>query len=127
MFFSFKTNFSHFFKSVGDVQLGHKEVTVEIFISAIQYLMIISFVYMEKSHQSFDENNRDDYKKLVPIIGKSKLAVHFSEMYGLSNEIANNVIDRFIFNDSNDQDLFCQPLVFAGGDCYIILILLFKA
>ncbi|NMI05792.1 hypothetical protein HF638_17590 [Paenibacillus sp. SZ31] len=96
----------------------NRNISFDNYFLLISYLQALGSVYSEKTHENFDDFNREGYRYLAPRIEKELFVSNFTEMFGINHEIVSELINMLIFqpkeNKDDYSDLFSQPLVYIG-------------
>lgn len=96
----------------------NRNISFDNYFLLISYLQALGSVYSEKTHENFDDFNREGYRYLTPRIEKELFVSNFTEMFGIKHEIVSELINMLIFqpkkNKDDYSDLFSQPLVYIG-------------
>lgn len=87
----------------------------------IDYLYSIASIYMWKSYEEVNVDNKEDYYKFAPIINVDKLIIKLSEILDIDKKTARSCIDVFILKPQCKKnqiglDLFSQPLVYVSDE-----------
>lgn len=95
------------------IKANLQEITVKQLFNGIHYLYTIGYIYqyiLREKVKSIEEKEKC-YKYLTPILDKSLLISHFSELYNETIDFSTIIIESFIFSRSTILDLFSQPLL----------------
>lgn len=108
-------------KSLDDIyfEIEYKRLKIADLIKGYEYLFTIAFIYKAAVLNIFDENEKSHYKKLAPLIYKENLVRQFSELYGISEEVSEIVIDTYTYPNNPRLDVFSQPLIYVNKSTLI--------
>ncbi|GAA0125654.1 hypothetical protein UT300019_15560 [Clostridium sp. CTA-19] len=110
--------FKFYGKSLLDVEIDDG-INFKYFFTTINYLYSMASIYIWKSYNNVNPDNKEDYYKFAPIINVDKLAKKLSEILDIDKVIAGKCIDLFIFKPQSKKnkialDVFSQPLVYVS-------------
>ena len=81
-----------------DISIGkEKNIKIGDLLETIKYFYIVAFIYQEKSHKDFDDNSRELYRFLAPIVEIDLIIEHFSNVSGIEINKASEIVNLFIF------------------------------
>ncbi|MFC5711957.1 YecA family protein [Thalassorhabdus alkalitolerans] len=101
-------------------ELQNDGVKVLDLIKGFEYMFTIATIYQKSVLNIFDENNTNHYKLLSPIIDIEHFIKHFSSLYNLDIQVAEKILDIFIFQRKLKLDVFSQPLIYVGKNKVIL-------
>jgi hypothetical protein len=108
----------------------NKSISFENYFTCVAYLQALGAIYSEKSHESFNDDDRDSYKYLAPRIDRMSLITHFSTIINIDRDIATELLNILAFQPKKHKDefsdLFSQPLFFYGKKDIILVPTLIK-
>lgn len=80
-------------------------------MKGFEYLFTFALIYKNSIWENFNELESSNYKNLAPIINLNTLISNFSRLYDIEYNIADKIINLYIFDYKRKDDLFAQPLV----------------
>lgn len=98
------------------LKVEYNGLKIQEYIKGFEYLYTLANIYQKSVLLDFEEKDKYQYKKLAPIIHKGKFINHFKNLYKIEYDIAEQVINSFIFKSKTRMDVFSQPLVYVGKD-----------
>ena len=109
-------------KSIDDVYLSAKFDGIEVHkvLDGFEYLFTIAIIYQESVLKNFNQDDKSQYKNLAPIVDKELFVNHFANVYELSREYAEKIINLFVFLPKPILDVFSQPLIYVGKNKVIL-------
>lgn len=111
----------------GDISIGkNNNIKIKDILELIKYFYTIAFIYQKQSHTDFNDDFREGYRLLAPVVKIEWIVQHFSKVSSIEPSMATDIIDLFIFKPKTKLDLFSQPLVYVGNNRVIFTPALLK-
>lgn len=111
----------------GDISIGkNNNIKIRDILELIKYFYTIAFIYQKQSFKDFNDDFREGYRLLAPIVKIEWIVQHFSKVSSIDPNMAADIIDLFIFKPKTKLDLFSQPLVYVGNNRVIFTPALLK-
>lgn len=89
-------------------------IDINDYLKCFEFLYVLSELYMDITLKNFDENNKSNYKYLVPIIKIKYLTTQLSKLYKFNSCYSEKLINTFIFDSTiknGEGDIFTLPLI----------------
>lgn len=98
------------------------QIAVQDIIKGHEFLTVLSQIYNSAVNRVFNENERNTYQYLAPIVCIDDIISLFSRLYDISNNVAEKIIHCYIYNNppGTKRDIFTYPLIYLGNNNIIL-------
>lgn len=103
-------------------QQSINQIPAENIIKGHEFLTVLSQIYDNAVNKTFEENDRNTYQYLAPIVSVNDIISLFAKLYDIGKDIAEKIIHCYIYNNpyGTKRDVFSQPLIYSGNNNVIL-------